>query len=95
MTERRRHARTAIGLRVSIDDAHHGPRFYQTRDISDNGMFVLVRDAPLPPLGSMVNVQVQGVINDAPSLRMRVVRSDSEGFGLRLCDGMGYEGTSS
>ncbi|MFQ5488892.1 MAG: PilZ domain-containing protein [Gammaproteobacteria bacterium] len=87
MTERRRHVRTAIGLQVTIDDSRQGPRHYRTRDISDGGMFVLVQGAPLPPMDSVVDVQIQGIVNGAPLLRMRVVRGDGEGFGLQLCDG--------
>lgn len=80
MTERRTYLRTAIGLEVTINDNR-----YQTRDISDSGMYVLAQGGMVPPLGAVVDVQVQGIIKAAPMLKMRVVRIDGEGFGLRLC----------
>ncbi len=95
MIERRGHVRTAIGLEVTVSDGCTGPRHYRTRDISDGGMFVAVQGGPAPPMGAVVDVQVQGIVDGAPLLRMRVVRVDGEGFGLRLCGSLDAKGISS
>lgn len=40
----------------------------------------------MPPLGEIVKVQVQGMIDDAPIQAMKVVRLADEGVGLQFCE---------
>jgi len=57
-----------------------------TRDISDGGIFVFLDAEKVPDVGEEVSVQVQGLPAgmEAPWVKMRVVRIESEGFGLMI-----------
>lgn len=57
-----------------------------TRDISDGGLFLIMdpSEVEIPPVGTVLEGQVQGMMADAPVVRMEVVRMVSEGIGLRF-----------
>ncbi len=69
---------------VKVSHPSIGEIIVNTRDISDGGIFVITDDVDMPPLGSIVEGQVQGLLNDAPILKMEIVRSESTGVGLRF-----------
>jgi hypothetical protein len=56
----------------------------QTRDISEGGVFILTPDQDLPPIGSIVSGQVQGMGEQAPILQMEIVREEPLGLGLKF-----------
>ena len=82
--DRRIHPRTSLNARVRVAHEMIGEDLYYTRDISDGGIYVVVDGGEFPPLGSVVEVQVQGLPIPAPVLRMQVVREGVDGFGLQF-----------
>jgi c-di-GMP-binding flagellar brake protein YcgR len=84
MSNRREHARTAMNASVMVRHPLIGEVVYKTRDISDGGIYVVVETGEFPPLGSIVEVQVQGLPVPAPLLSMEVVRRDVDGFGMQF-----------
>jgi len=84
MSEQRKHPRTALTLEVKI--SHHAMRsvVLLTRDISESGIFVVTDSSALPPIGSVVEGQVQGEMEDPPQVQMEVVRVEPDGVGLRF-----------
>lgn len=80
-------ARTRLRAAVKLTHPQIGDVSAHTRDISDGGAFVLAEGQELPAVGEIVDVQVQGLPgDDAPVVRMRVVRIDKEGIGLQFVD---------
>jgi len=53
-----------------------------TRDISESGIFIVTDDTELPPVGSVLEGQVQGEMDDPPVVKMEVVRVEPSGVGL-------------
>lgn len=84
MPDRRECARIAMDAVVVVRHPQVGTLNCKTRDISDGGVYVLVESGDFPPLGSIVEVQVQGLAVPAPILSMRVVRQTADGFGMRF-----------
>ncbi|MDX1589882.1 MAG: PilZ domain-containing protein [Oleiphilaceae bacterium] len=82
MSERREFIRTALNARVMVRHDLIGREIYQTGDISDGGIYVIVESGEFPPVGSLVEVQVQGLPEEAPVLTMKVVRRGEDGYGL-------------
>lgn len=86
MSDKREHVRTPFVCRIKIGHETLGDLEAKTRDISDGGVFVSLKPEQMPPIGTVVVGQVQGLAEEAPQLRMEVVRIESEGVGLRFLD---------
>ena len=86
MSDKREHVRTPFVCRIKIGHETLGEWEVKTRDISDGGVFVSLEPEQMPSLGTVVVGQVQGLADDAPELRMEVVRIESDGVGLRFLD---------
>lgn len=86
MSDKREHVRTPFVCRIKIGHETLGDLEVKTRDISDGGVFVSLKPEQMPPIGTVVVGQVQGLAEEAPQLRMEVVRIESEGVGLRFLD---------
>jgi len=84
MSEQRKHPRTALILEVKISHFAMESVVLLTRDISESGVFVVTDGTALPPVGSVVEGQVQGEMEDPPRVRMEVVRIEPDGVGLRF-----------
>lgn len=84
MSNRREYIRTALNAAVMVRHSLIGERTFKTRDISDGGVYVIVEEGDFPPIGSVVEVQVQGLPIPAPILSMEVVRKGADGFGLQF-----------
>jgi c-di-GMP-binding flagellar brake protein YcgR len=82
--ELRRHVRTNFSCRIKITHASIGEIQVKTRDISDGGVFVVLEPEQIPPIGTRLTGQVQGLMEDAPILELEVVRVESTGVGLRF-----------
>lgn len=82
--EKRRHIRTPLQCRIKIAHDSVGEMVVKTRDISDGGVFVVLDTEQMPPIGTHVTGQVQGLMDDAPILEMEVVRVEPVGIGLRF-----------
>ncbi|MCF6260462.1 MAG: PilZ domain-containing protein [Gammaproteobacteria bacterium] len=84
MNEQRKHPRTALALEVRISHQAMESVVLLTRDISESGVFMVTDGTVLPPLGSVVEGQVQGEMEEPPLVRMEVVRIEPDGVGLRF-----------
>lgn len=81
MSNQRQHIRTPITLTVKVTRNNKEEKL-KTRDISDSGLYLCADTDDLWEIGSLIQVQVQG-IPDAPSLRAEIVRHDNKGMGIR------------
>ncbi|MCF7981855.1 MAG: PilZ domain-containing protein, partial [Pseudomonadales bacterium] len=59
--EQRTHPRIKVPMKVSLRFSETGDLLAVTRDISDNGIFLLLDQETMPKIGDIVRVQVQGV----------------------------------
>ncbi len=87
--ENRKHLR--IGLIVDIDLTlpDQGLITVRTRNISDGGLFLVLDDVELPPVGTEVKVQLKNQLGDGeepPVNRARVVRQEPSGIGLEFIE---------
>lgn len=82
--DKREHNRTPLACRIKIQHESIGELVVKTRDISDGGVFVVLEPSQVPPVGSIVTGQVQGMMVEAPVLEMEVVRTEPEGVGLKF-----------
>ncbi len=82
MSEQRRHPRTPLALEVKISHESMESVVLVTRDISESGIFIVTDDTELPPVGSVLEGQVQGEMDDPPVVKMEVVRVEPSGVGL-------------
>lgn len=83
-SDRRIHPRTTLNARVRVAHEMIGESLFYTRDISDGGIYVVVDGDSFAPMGSVVEVQVQGLPIPAPILKMQVVRRGVDGYGLQF-----------
>lgn len=83
-SNQRRHQRTNLRCKFKIWHDSIGEAIVSTRDISDGGVFLITADVPVPPAGTVLRGQVQGLMSDAPIVVMEVVRVESTGIGLRF-----------
>ncbi|MBV1920178.1 MAG: PilZ domain-containing protein [Pseudomonadales bacterium] len=84
MREQRKFQRTLLKCRIKVTHAEIGEIEVDSRDISDGGLFLITNDLELPPIGTILEGQVQGMMDDAPILDMEIVRLESDGIGLRF-----------
>jgi hypothetical protein len=83
MINNREHSRHPIGVSIKITHESIGELLLETKDISDGGLFVAVNPEKMPPLGTIVEGQVQGMAEDPPIVEMEVVRVTNNGIGLK------------
>jgi c-di-GMP-binding flagellar brake protein YcgR len=86
MADKRKHMRTALKARVKLFLDGREEIKLTMEDMSNGGLFVLTEGMEPPELGSLVKVQLQGMIDDAPIITARVVRVTSEGIGLEFTE---------
>jgi hypothetical protein len=86
MRERRNHPRTSLAIDVRITHPDIDSMMLLTRDISESGIYVVTDGNKLPPVGSVIEGQVQGAMENPPLVRMEVVRIEPGGVGLRFLD---------
>ncbi|WP_347331467.1 PilZ domain-containing protein [Marinimicrobium locisalis] len=84
MSDKRQFVRTPFNCRIKIYHESIGELMVKTRDISDGGVFVILDPDKVPPIGSVVTGQVQGMPGDAPVVDMEVVRAEPDGVGLKF-----------
>ncbi len=85
MTNQRGNPRTPLKVKLKLEHPLHGEMLVMTRDISDCGVYVLMDQAQqLLKVGEEMQGQVQGLPMEAPILRMRVIRVEALGVGLRF-----------
>lgn len=86
MQDKRRHPRIPIKCSIRISHQSIGERVLKTRDISDGGVFLVTEHFQTLSIGSVVEGQALGMMDDAPILRMEVVRLAPDGMGLKYLD---------
>ncbi len=84
--EQRRHRRVNMNCLVQISHPSFGTKLVRAKDFSDSGIYLELQRNEIPPLGTIVKGQVQGLNGEAPRLDMEVVRADDSGIGLRFID---------
>lgn len=84
--ERRLFARNIVIARVKLAHGAIGELIGRTRDISDSGVFVEVFPVPKLPNGSHVKMHMLDSVHPDIAFNMKVVRSASNGLGLRFID---------
>ncbi len=82
--DQRQHVSTSFSCRIKISHESIGEILVKTRDISDGGVFVVLEPDQIPPIGTLLTGQVQGLMDDAPILQLEVVRVEASGVGLRF-----------
>ena len=80
MENKREHPRHPLSVDVKITHADFGEKIVKTRNISDSGLFILVEP------GEIVQGQVQGEHDDMPVVKMKIVRMEDDGLGLRFIE---------
>jgi len=81
----KRHSiRTPMRVQVKVNHASIGEVIVNTRDISESGIFLLTEEIEMPPVGSIVQGQVQGMGGDGPILKLEIVRLEPAGIGLKF-----------
>ena len=88
-SENRKHLR--IGLVVDIELTLQGedPIEVRTKNISDGGLFLVLDQIELPPVGTEVMVRLKNQLGDGeepPINRAMVVRHDPDGIGLQFLE---------
>lgn len=83
---KRVHIRNKLRAEVTLSHPQVGDLTLHTGDISESGAYILAEGNDLPAVGELVEVQVQGLGGGAsgPLIKMRVVRLDNAGIGLRF-----------
>lgn len=84
MSDKRRYIRTPVSIKVRVWHDAIGSVVLTTRDVSDGGVFLITEGAPIPPVGTVVEGQVQGPVEDLPIVKMEIVRVEPTGVGLRF-----------
>ena len=86
MENRREHARYPVAVDIKIFHPDIGELIVQTKDISDSGVFIVVVPTEMPPIGEIVQGQIQGEADDLPVVTMKIVRTGSDGLGLQFIE---------
>ena len=76
--------RTPMKCQVKVSHPSIGEVLVQTRDISDGGIFLLTENITVPPIGTIVEGQVQGMEIEGPILKLEIVRMEPSGIGLKF-----------
>jgi len=86
LNERRGFARRLVNARVMLVNGSIGEIRAKTRDISDSGVFVVVKPAPKLPVGSHVKMHMLDSRQPNIAFNMKVVRTTAEGIGMMFID---------
>ena len=76
--------RTPMKVQVKVSHPSIGYIIVPTRDISDGGIFLLTENIDVPPIGTIVQGQVQGMEVEGPVLQLEIVRMEPAGIGLKF-----------
>jgi len=82
--DKRQTPRTNILCRVKIVHHSFGEKVVNTRDMSDQGLFILLDPAILPSVGTVIKGQVLGMKEEPQLLDLRIVRCEEYGAGFEF-----------
>lgn len=83
MSEQRTSPRTPFKSRIRITHPIQGEFETLTRNLSDDGVFVLSQGVELEE-GMVIQGQVLDLPGEAPLVNMKVARVEADGFGLQF-----------
>ena len=86
MADKREHLRTPLKAQVKVCLNNDCEMMMTMRDVSNSGIFIFTEGQEAPPMGTVVSVQLQDMMGDAPVISAKVVRVDSDGFGLQFLE---------
>lgn len=84
MDDRRQFPRTLFHSDVKVTHPSIGTLVVSSYDVSDGGLFLLMTEAQMPPMGSTIELQALAFGDEAPVLKATVVRKTEKGIGLRF-----------
>jgi len=88
-SENRKHLRIGLVVDIELTLPEKGQVIVRTKNISDGGLFLILDDIVLPPIGTEVQVRLQNQLGDGdepPINRAMVVRSGPDGVGLEFLE---------
>ena len=83
-SDKRHDHRTPLKVQVRVSHPSIGDIVVPTRDISDGGIFLLTENIDVPPIGTIVEGQVQDMEVEGPILKLEIVRMEPSGIGLKF-----------
>jgi hypothetical protein len=86
MENKRRHPRNPMTVNVKVSHPDIGEKVVKTKDISESGLYIIAEPTEMPPIGEIVQGQIQGMLEDPPVVKMKIVRIDEEGIGLQFIE---------
>jgi hypothetical protein len=84
--ERRLFGRRMVNARVKLVHGSIGEVRAKTRDISDSGVFVVVKPVPKLPIGSHIKMHMLDSKQPNIAFNMKVVRTTADGVGMMFID---------
>ncbi|MCB1860796.1 MAG: PilZ domain-containing protein [Chromatiaceae bacterium] len=84
--DKREHVRTPLRTSIRLTHESFGELLVKTRDISHGGVFLLTGDLPMPPVGTIIEGQVQDGYGERPVVKMEIVRVSPGGVGLMFIE---------
>ncbi|VAW67400.1 hypothetical protein MNBD_GAMMA10-1446 [hydrothermal vent metagenome] len=84
-SESRKHLRIGLVVDIELTTPELGCISVSTRNISDGGIYLILDDIELPPVGTEVKVRLKNQLGDGeepPINRAKVVRQAPDGVGL-------------
>lgn len=88
-SEQRKHLRIGLVVDIELSLPEKGRVTVRTKNISDGGLFLILDEVELPPIGTEVQVRLKNQLGDGedpPINRAMVVRSDPDGIGLEFLE---------
>ena len=86
MTEKRQYQRTNFPARVKLMHPDLEVHSFETRDIAQDGIFLLSGQQVRLPVGTQVTVQDDEIMMDPPLVKAKIVRVETDGIALRFID---------
>jgi len=87
--EQRKHLRIGLIVDIELTLPEQGQITVRTKNISDGGLFLILDNIELPPMGTEVQVRLKNQLGDGdepPVNRAMVVRAENNGIGLEFLE---------
>ena len=83
--EKRKHIRTLLKVWVKVQHPTLGEHIELMSDnVSHGGAFILSQGVSLPDAGEEIKIQVQGMTQEAPVVRAKIIRKTDEGIAVEF-----------
>ena len=84
MEEKRQHIRTTVSASVKLMHPSFGSLKVKTRDMSHGGLFIMTGSELDLPIGTEISVQALDMFEEAPIVKAKIVRIESQGIALQF-----------